>query len=381
MRQKMILISILFLAMNVLIIGQKSNSLVKNFSTNDVTELQVSVNPGNITLDTWNKNEVKIEVVSKNKYEIDNLVSEKIKSAIVFKIEFSDDWKNNVTLKVTAPSKFNFNLKSTGGNIDIKENISGKLTAKTEGGNVSFNDVLGEVNVKTLGGNISGENVEGNVQLYTNGGNISLENVKSGKTEIETKGGNISVGSVSSDLKAKTRGGHISIDDVGGNAKVITYGGHISLEKVSGSANMETYGGHLSLKGASGEVVAKTNGGHISLENITGNITASTQGGHIFAELSPSANTTSIMETLGGNIKLYVPKSAKTSINVFVENDNIEDDNVDLEKIVDSDFPSSTFDVDKNDGEINAKYMLNGGGSKISLKCNSGIVEIRKWRK
>ncbi|MCP5061819.1 MAG: DUF4097 domain-containing protein [Ignavibacteriae bacterium] len=381
MKQKMILISALFLAMNILIIGQTSKPLVKSFSTNDVSELQVSVDPGNISLDTWNKNEVKIEVVSKNKYKIENLISEKRKRTIVFEIEFSDDWKNNVTLKVTAPSKFNFNLKSTGGNIDIKENISGELTAKTEGGNVRFNDVLGEVNVKTLGGNISGENVEGNVQLSTNGGNISLENVKSGKTEIETLGGNISVGSVSSDLIAKTSGGHISIDDVGGNAKVVTYGGHISLEKVNSSAVLETYGGHLSLKGASGEVVAKTNGGHISLENITGNITASTKGGHIFAELSPSTNAKSIMETLGGNIKLYVPKSAKTSINVFVENDNIEDDDVDLEKIVESDFPSSTFDVNKDDGEINAKYILNGGGSEISLKCTAGKVEIRNWER
>jgi len=378
MKQKIFLISTLLLAINILIIGQKSKPLVKNFSTNDVSGLEVSVVPGNITLETWNKNEVKIEVISKKEYEIDNLISQKVKGTIVFEIEFSDDWKNNVTLKVTAPSKFNFNLKSTGGNIDIKENISGKLTTKTEGGNVSFNDVLGEVSVKTLGGNISGKNVEGNVQLSTNGGNISLKNVKSGKTEIETNGGNINVGSVSSDLKAQTRGGHISIDDVGGNAKVITYGGHISLKKVSGSANMETYGGHLSLEGASGEVVAKTNGGHINLENISGNITASTQGGHIFAELSPGANTKSIMETLGGNIKLYIPKSAKTNIKVFVENDDIEDD-VDLTKFVESDFPSSKFDV--NDGEINAIYLLNGGGSEISLECISGKVEIRNWKK
>ncbi len=153
----------------------------------------------------------------------------------------------------------------------------------------------------------------------------------------------------------------------------------ISMDKVTGSASMETYGGHLNLSGASGKVVAKTMGGHINLEDITGSIEASTKGGHVNAELDPNPNTISSLETSGGHMELNIPANAKATIEVFVENDDIEDE--DPHEILKSDFPSSKFDVDKDNGEIKATYVLNGGGAKISLKCTGGEVKIKKWNK
>lgn len=359
--------------------AQTKEPLIKTFPAGPGENLQLSIDPGNIQVATWNKNEVKIEVISRKKYKVENLVAEKSGNTIKFELELEHGWNNSVTVKVNAPSKFNFDIGTTGGNISIQDNIIGKLSVETDGGNVSFEDVKGVVSVNTSGGNISGENVEGDVKLRTSGGNISLGNVKVGKSDIETNGGNISVGNVASDLHAKTYGGSISVENVGGSADVLTYGGHISMEKVSGSAKMETYGGHLNLEGASGKVVAKTMGGHINLENITGSIEASTQGGHVSAELDPKLNTNSSLETGGGNVELQVPPAAKTTIEVYVENDDIEYD--DPQEIVRSDFPSSKFDVNKDDGEINATYVLNGGGSKISIKCEGGEVRIKKWNK
>jgi hypothetical protein len=369
----------IFLVVSFVSMAQTKEPLIKSFPANPGENLQLSVDPGNIQVKTWNKNEVSIEVTSRRKYKVENLVAEKSGSTIKFELELEEGWNNSVTVKVSAPSNFNFDIGTTGGNISIEDNIIGKLTAETDGGNVSFENVKGLVSVNTSGGNISGENVEGDVTLHTNGGNISLGNVKTGKSDIETNGGNISVGNVASDLSAKTNGGSISVGNVGGSADVLTYGGHISIEKVSGSAKMETYGGHINLEGATGKVVAKTMGGHINLQNITGSIDASTEGGHVSAELNPKLNTNSNLETAGGNIELQIPAYAKATIRVYVENDDIEYD--DPKEIVKSDFPSSKFDVNKDDGEINATYVLNGGGSKISLKCEGGDVRIKKWNK
>ncbi len=379
MKNYILKIFILLLVVGFVSMAQTEEPLIKTFPASPGENLQLSVDPGNIQVETWNKNEVKIEVTSRKKYKIENLVAEKSGNTIKFELELDHGWNNSVKVKVNAPSKFNFDMETTGGNISIEESITGKLTAETDGGNVSFEDVNGVVSVNTSGGNISGENVEGDVTLHTNGGNISLGNVKVGKSDIETNGGNISVGNVASDLQAKTYGGSISVGNVGGSANVLTYGGHISMEKVSGAANMETYGGHISLDGASGDVVAKTMGGHINLENITGSIEATTQGGNISAELDPKLNTNSILSTGGGKVELKIPSTAKSTIEVYVENDDIEYD--DPKKIVRSDFPSSKFDVNKDDGEINATYVLNGGGSKISLKCEGGEVRIKKWNK
>ncbi|MBK8944370.1 MAG: hypothetical protein IPM32_03770 [Ignavibacteriae bacterium] len=379
MKISMIKILSFLLIVNGLIFSQNKQPLVKTFSATDGENLDISIDPGNIDIQTWEKNEVNIEVVSKKKYEIENIISEKVGKTIKFHLELEDGWNNNVTVKVKTPSNFNFKLNTTGGNINIENAITGKLSAETDGGNINFNNVKGEVSVNTSGGNINGKDVEGDVNLHTNGGNISLGNVKSGKSNIDTYGGNISVGNVTSDLFAKTQGGNISIGDVGGNANVFTYGGHIKMDKVTGSATMETYGGHLTLQSASGKVVAKTMGGHINLENITGSIEASTEGGHVNAELDPKSNTNSSLRTSGGNMELKVPASAKTTIEVFIETDEFEKDEV--EEILQSDFPSAKFNADGDDGKINATYNLNGGGSKISLKCIGGNVSIKKWNK
>lgn len=359
--------------------SQNDREIVKTFPASDGENLQMSIDPGNIDIKTWNKNEVKIEVESRRRYEVEDLVAEKIGNTIKFILELDEGWNNSVTVKVYAPSKFNFELETTGGNINIGDPISGQLKADTEGGNVNFDNVNGKVSINTSGGNISGDNVEGDVSLHTNGGNISLGNVKSGKSEVNTYGGNISVGNIDSDLSAKTHGGNLSIGNVGGNANVFTYGGHISMEKVSGSASMETYGGHLSLEGASGKVVAKTMGGHISLEDITGSIEASTKGGHVSAELDPKPNTNSTLETSGGHMTLEIPSSAKATIKVVLENDDL--DYEDPHEILKSDFPAAKFDVDRDDGEIRATYIINGGGAKVNLKCTGGEVKIKKWMK
>lgn len=353
--------------------------LVKTFPVSSGENLQLSIDPGNINIETWSKNEVRIEVISKKKYEIENLIAVKTGNTVKFFLELDDGWNNSITVKVKSPSKFNFNLETTGGNININDNIVGVLKAETDGGNVNFNNVNGKVNVSTSGGNISGEDVKGNVKLHTNGGNISLGNIVSGRAEVDTYGGNISIRTVSSDLSAKTHGGNISVGDVGGKAETFTYGGHISMDRVSGSASMETYGGHLNLNGASGDVVAKTMGGHINLEDITGSIVAYTNGGHVTAELSPKGNVNSSLETSGGNIKLKIPASAKATIEVLVENDDVEYG--DEEDFIKSDFSAATFKVDKEEGELRATYILNGGGAKISLKCISGRVSIKKWNK
>ena len=141
---------------------------------------------------------------------------------------------------------------------------------------------------------------------------------------------------------------------------------------------METYGGHLSLDGASGEVIAKTMGGHISLEDITGSIKASTKGGHVSAELNPNQNTSSSLETTGGHMDLKIPATANATIEVYIENDELED--VDPNEILKSDFPAKTFDVDKEDGELKATYVLNGGGAEVSMKVVGGRVSIEEWR-
>lgn len=245
MKRKLSVIFLITIVFSALIIAQDERPLIKTFAVSEGGILEARIDPGNIEVNTWDKNELKIEVISKKNYKVEDLVAEKSGTLVKFYLELDEGWNDNILVKIYSPERFNFDLRTTGGNISAENNLIGNFKANSEGGNIKFRNILGETLVNTSGGNISGDNISGNTNIHTNGGNIAVDNIKNGKADLNTYGGNIKVGNVDSDLSAKTHGGNVSIGKVGGKARVFTYGGHISMEKVSGSASMETYGGHL----------------------------------------------------------------------------------------------------------------------------------------
>ena len=76
-------------------------------------------------------------------------------------------------------------------------------------------------------------------------------------------------------------------------------------------------------------------------------------------------------------MELKIPSSAKATIYLTLESDEIEKE--DADRLVRSDFEATTFNISED--EINATYKLNGGGAKITLKCVGGEVKIKKWSK
>jgi DUF4097 and DUF4098 domain-containing protein YvlB len=171
-------------------------------------------------------------------------------------------------------------------------------------------------------------------------------------------------------------GGDITLASVGGNATVSTLGGSISVDKVGGSASLRTNGGNIRLLGADGEVKAKTFGGNITLKNIKGSVNAYTSAGDVEIELYPSSSGVSKVSTMSGSIKLLLPSDAKASVVASVRaTGGTEYD----EKLIDSDFPSATYNVEH--GEVNAVYQINGGGAKVSLKSMNDKIRIRKISK
>ena len=167
---------------------------------------------------------------------------------------------------------------------------------------------------------------------------------------------------------------------MGGNADVVTFGGNISLKNVSGSATMNTLGGNLVLESATGKVKAETKGGNVVLKDVRGSVYATTAGGNIDVELIPSGKGESYLKTAGGDIKLKIPSSAKATIEAVIEIQGRWDKALDKYKI-ESDFDAAVNEVRKDDDEIYAKYILNGGGENIKLETVNSDIKIEKLNK
>ena len=308
-----VLISFLF-ATIIFVQPLAAQERTKSFQVNSGGTLTLSTNPGNITLTTWNKKEISVEIKGLDDDDLDEVEITQNGNEINISYDGSSGWSDDADFYINLPSVFNVNLKTTGGDIKIKNALEGMVKCSTAGGNINTSDIKGAVKLNTSGGDIETGDISGELNLNTQGGNITVGKVNNGAATVNTMGGNINISDVSSNLKAKTYGGNIKIGNVGGDANVTTFGGNINLDKVTGSAEMNTYGGNISLKSASGKVDAKTQGGNLTLKNITGSIDAFTAGGNILVELIPSGTEKSSIKTSAGEIELLFPGTQKRQL-------------------------------------------------------------------
>ena len=353
-----------------------ANTRTQTFSVNKGDTLQVGVESGDIWISGWEKNEVSIKVEGIADEDLDSL--QMSQSGNVVRIRFNDShgWSGYVRFDIQVPSQFDMNLRTSGGDIRLQGNLTGRISGNTSGGDIRLGDINGQLDMSTSGGDITAGKIDGEAKLHTSGGDIQVQTITN-KVELHTSGGDIHVGNVGKTLKASTAGGDVIVGDVGGEANVSTAGGDIQVGKVSGSATMRTAGGDIVLNGASGVVQAKTAGGDLHLKNVTGSVMGETAGGDVEAQLKPSGSGGSRLATAGGDVTLFIPENSKATIEARIRiRGHWKDSKADY--AVSSDFKSASYITDDDMREIRATYQLGGGGEVINLETVNGNIYIRR---
>ena len=152
-----------------------------------------------------------------------------------------------------------------------------------------------------------------NLELNTSGGSIDVDDLI-GEARVKTSGGSLTLGRIEGPVTAKTSGGSIELRQCKGNLLAHTSGGGIAVGDVDGEVDIETSGGSIEVDGASGDLRAHTSGGGLSLRNLRGNVDASTSGGSIEAELLAPISAACELSTSGGGISIYVSKDFKADL-------------------------------------------------------------------
>lgn len=380
-KMKTILKSLALLLLTVSILTAatgKPGEVTKSFKVSKGGKLVVDINPGDIIIKTWDKDELLVK--TKGLEEDDKEYLELTQSGNTIKISFDSGWGWSEKLRfyVNLPKQFNVDCETSGGDIIFQNDLDGEVNLHTAGGDIELMNILGKSRINTSGGDITIGDVGADLRANTSGGDIETGNI-SGQAEIKTMGGSIDIEDVTSDLEVVTYGGDIRIGQIGGNANIETYGGDIRIKEVSGSVDANTYGGNINLKGASGEVEVSTAGGNLTLYDITGSVKAKTASGRIYAELDPSGKGRSSFVTASGEIKLILPETAKADIDATIKVTSgwrHRDKDFDYEII--SDFKTEREDI--SDREIRAEFKLNGGGEKIKLRTTNSDIRIEKMK-
>ncbi|MEW6655097.1 MAG: DUF4097 family beta strand repeat-containing protein, partial [Bacteroidota bacterium] len=132
----------------------------KTFQMKDDQNLFVEVSGANVKIENWNKQEVYVKIsgnhnaASKLKYDVFQ-EGDAVRVVIKRKDSFWNWFGSNIKVKVEAfvPAKFNAQVKTSGGDINVK-GITGRFSFETSGGNINLKNLNGKVNAETSGGDI-----------------------------------------------------------------------------------------------------------------------------------------------------------------------------------------------------------------------------------
>jgi DUF4097 and DUF4098 domain-containing protein YvlB len=250
----------------------------KTFQVESGGVLYMETDGADIRVETWDKNEV--NVIIEKRGNKDRLEDYKVTfSASPKRVEIFGkmerhiwNWDNfSITFKIKMPKQFNPEIKTSGGDITLRD-ITGEIQSKTSGGDIHIENCRGNITVNTSGGDIVIGRIQGDLKVETSGGSIKMDEIN-GKIQAETSGGDIEADVLGENqgIFLKTSGGDINIHiptELKGNVDCSTSGGDVSLN-VSGGFSGEIKDNKIKglLNGGGNEFKARTSGGDIKISS------------------------------------------------------------------------------------------------------------------
>lgn len=280
----------------------------------------MNVDRGSIRILTGNSEKVEVKVVRELRHASDAKAKE------IYAMHRIDMSQSGDTVKIEAqnPRKSGTWGKNPFNNLQVEYTVfvpsKYNLDLHTAGGSIEISDLEGEVNARTSGGNLRLAAITGAVKVHTSGGSIILSSGK-GPADLHTSGGNLKIGQIEGDLVARTSGGTITVDNVRGSVDAETSGGNIYVNEAFGPVMARTSGGSVSAKlneQPKSKSVLRTSGGNVAVtlaDNLALDVNAHTSGGSVRSDFPGDFNkqrTKLVAQLNGGGPDLLLETSGGT---------------------------------------------------------------------
>ena len=268
--------------------GEEQDIITKSFPVKAGGKLTLNVDRGSVHVTTSDSDKVDVKVTRELRQ---GSAAEAKKVFEQHKIEMSSS-DNEVKIEAENPQKrFGFNNPFNRLHVDYQIAIPSKF----------------DIDLKTAGGNIDVADLEGKAVVQTSGGNLSLGNIKG-------------------TLKAHTSGGHIALTKSEGDADVNTSGGDLRLGEIDGNVVAHTSGGQIILEKTKGSVKASTSGGNIRVKDAYGPVNAHTSGGNVSAQLNAQPTANCSLTTSGGNVEVLLASNLALDVNARTSGGRVNSD-------------------------------------------------------
>jgi len=281
----------------------------------------------------------------------------------------NDNRIDTVDFTITVPTETGVTATTSFGDVSLSGTM-GDADLKTSFGDMNVRDVQGgAVEARTDFGEVSLEDVtaDGNVEAHSSSGKITLENVKAeGEVNLTTDFGGIEFKTGNADsLTAETSSGNVELSGLSVSGIVIARSdfGEVTLSKVeAGSYDLDTSSGEITLEGASGAVKAHTDFGNIEVteaEAVTLDLNTDSGAITFAGSLGDGPHT---LKTDFGSVKLALPEETALDFDLSTDFGKIK-----------SGFPIT---IQGEQEQNHWQGTINGGGESLTAETSSGDISI-----
>jgi len=282
MKKLTLLISISLITLITTVSAQTPPYLQKSLTGLSIQQVEAETSGGNISVTGVSDGEARLEVYVRGNHG-EGLNNEELKRRLEeqFDLTISTDnhklravarpkrninWNRSLSIsfKIYAPQAASTMLRTSGGNITLKNLTGSTQDFRTSGGNLDIDEVTTRINGRTSGGNVNISDSKDNIDLATSGGNIEAIHCQ-GDMHLTTSGGDLKLRLLKGTIRATTSGGTIRGEEIDGELQTRTSGGSIRLSDLSCSLAAETSAGDIS-------VSFKEMGKYLNLINSSGDV-------------------------------------------------------------------------------------------------------------
>lgn len=281
---------IILICFTMLVYGQRNVDVSKKLNKDG--EITVSIISGDITVKTWDKNEVHIQGTLGK--DVKELVVKGNENRLRIESELVDKKGNTeaeVNLTIIVPERAELDINTVSAPIEVSGLKSGECELKTVSGDVHYqgdvtycelSSVSGKVvfdgkgkkmKAKSVSGNVMGEGSYSEIHAASVSGNVSIENLKAEEMKLTSTSGRVTYKGGLTDnaeFKANSVSGSVVVDfddDVEGEFKISTLSGDIDNELTDDKPVKKEYGPGASLSFTKGK---KDN--EIKISTVSGDI-------------------------------------------------------------------------------------------------------------
>jgi hypothetical protein len=176
---QILIVAMSMLFISTLVWAREDGVRSKSFQVGKGGTVEVSTSVGDIRITTWEKNEVFVSVEGLDDEGLDKV--KMTQSGNVVRVSYRSRWNDgsgHLRFEINVPQQFNLDMNTSGGDLIVKGDITGKIEGSTSGGDIKLENCAGgPVEVTTSGGDIAAGKIEGEGNLKTAGGDIRVGSV------------------------------------------------------------------------------------------------------------------------------------------------------------------------------------------------------------